>query len=464
MANLGVEPEATKTQILTSPEQRGQEKREKEVRGHSSRLLIVDHDSRGGSSTVSEMVPDPVGPALQSRGYQVHSVDSDGAALESLSRTSPALLILAVSDDASTGSGRPVAELRAEAQRLGIPVLEVLDSGAGLGLAFEPSPEADDWVLRGACADELAARVARLLRRSRTPGSATGNRSSGVPVDTRFTSLVVHDLRTPLNVIGLSFRMIEQVLPRDDPDVAEDVRFIEENFRQLERMLSQLGDYSRLSEPGLNLSVSEFSPRRLVEELLENREARPGGKKPRVQLDFQKTCPEEVALDQGAPGWRSITRWQTPARPLTMSRSDSRFEAGRSAGSSRWRSIVHRPRLSSQSTSALIRTSGSAALPRNGGAWTWRSPRGSASCSAARRGSRPSRGKALPLSSTGRPGLPLAAWKPDAAQPEEPTAGRSCLLSLALGMRVAIGSIMLMAVESSSPASVRVCDRFHGTL
>ena len=109
--------------------------------------------------------------------------------------------------------------------------------------------------------------MARLLR-GRKPVSATAaGAHRGIPVDPRFTSLVVHDLRTPLNVIGLSFRMIEQVLPRDDPEVAEDVRFIEENFRQLERMLSQLGDYSRLSEPGLSLSVSEFSPRRLVEEL-----------------------------------------------------------------------------------------------------------------------------------------------------------------------------------------------------
>jgi light-regulated signal transduction histidine kinase (bacteriophytochrome) len=129
-------------------------------------------------------------------------------------------------------------------------------------------------------------------------GQSKTARPAAVPVEPWFTSLVVHDLRTPLNVIGLSFRMIESVLPRDDPDVAEDVRFIEENFRQLEQMLSQLGEYSRLSESGLKLSVSEFNPRRLVEDLLENREGRPGGKKPLVQLDVQKSCPEAVLLDQ----------------------------------------------------------------------------------------------------------------------------------------------------------------------
>src|SRR5262249_24466431 len=112
--------------------------------------------------------------------------------------------------------------------------------------------------------------------RKRARGVSTG--SSPVPIDTRFTSLLVHDLRTPLNVIGLSLRLIEQALPTDDPDVAEDLRFIDENFHVLERMLAQLGDYARLFEPGLNLVVSEFSPCRLADELLETRPSRPPGK------------------------------------------------------------------------------------------------------------------------------------------------------------------------------------------
>ena len=294
MMNVGVEPEAAKTQILSSPEERGHGRAENG--GRRSFLASLDRRPR-----LSGPILDLVRDRCQSAG--VAGISGSLASIPRARRWRrwdahrPIVLILAVSRDRSAGSGRPAAELRAAARNLGIPVLDVLDSGTDLGPASGPSPEADDWVLRGGHADELAVRVARLLR-GRKPVSATATRSAAVPVDTRFTSLVVHDLRTPLNVIGLSFRMIEQVLPRDDPDVAEDVRFIEENFRQLERMLSQLGDYSRLSEPGLSLSVSEFSPRRLVEELLENREARPGGKKPPVRLDVQKTCPEEAVLDQ----------------------------------------------------------------------------------------------------------------------------------------------------------------------
>jgi signal transduction histidine kinase len=149
--------------------------------------------------------------------------------------------------------------------------------------------------MEGARQREEEANVASVRKRAR--GTAAG--FAPVAIDSRFTSLLVHDLRTPLNVIGLSLRLIEQALPTDDPDVAEDLRFIEENFHVLERMLAQLGDYARLFEPGLTLAPSEFSPWRLVDELLENRSSRYAVKLAPVQLDVQKTCPAVVLLDQG---------------------------------------------------------------------------------------------------------------------------------------------------------------------
>jgi signal transduction histidine kinase len=134
--------------------------------------------------------------------------------------------------------------------------------------------------------------------RPRKRASAAAADFSPAPIDSRFTYLLVHDLRTPLNVIGLSLRMIEQALPKDDPEVAEDLRFIDENFYALERMLVQLGDYARLFERGLSLNLSEFCPWRLVDELLENRTSRtPAGKQP-VRVDVQKTCPAVALLDQ----------------------------------------------------------------------------------------------------------------------------------------------------------------------
>ena len=48
-----------------------------------------------------------------------------------------------------------------------------------------------------------------------------------------FLTLVIHDLRTPLNVIGLSLRMIALCFPKGDPQTEEDLRFVNETSIRL---------------------------------------------------------------------------------------------------------------------------------------------------------------------------------------------------------------------------------------
>jgi len=261
--------------------------------GHDApRLLFLD-ESRGGSPELTAL--------LEARGYQVIAAGSGGEATQILGRTRPSLVIVAHGTTTRAGGpGGHLADLRTTARDLGLPILDVVEAGTDLEAWIEESDEADDWVVRGGPPDELIARVGRLLRRRKAASpSATAEHPATSPIDARFSALVVHDLRTPLNVIGLSLRMIEQVLPRDDPEVEEDLRFIDENFRQIERMLTQLSDYARLFDRGLRLSVSEFDPRRLVDDLLESRSSRTGVKLSPVRLEIQKTCPSEAALDQG---------------------------------------------------------------------------------------------------------------------------------------------------------------------
>jgi len=251
--------------------------------GHDSpQLMVLDE--------ASPEVPEITAP-LESRGYRVVRVKSGGDALHVLRRTRPALTIV------GRATAAPLTELRTAAREMGIPVLDLVDSGADLMARLGSSEEADDWVIRDSSPEEIDARVARLLRRSRAL-AAQPARPATSPIDVKFSALVVHDLRTPLNVIGLSLHMIEQALPKKHPDLEQDIRFVEENFRQIERMLSQLGDYARLFERGQSLTASEFDPRRLVDELLENRKSRPGWKGATVRLDIDTTCPKEVRLDQ----------------------------------------------------------------------------------------------------------------------------------------------------------------------
>jgi signal transduction histidine kinase len=287
MAKPGVSPDLAEMYMISTLDD-GSGGESAEVPLGPARVLLLE-----GRPFAPGLTPSGIAGGLESHGFSVQRVESAKQALEALRSDRPGVLVLPLARDESKGSER-LGEVRAAARNRGIPVLDVVNevSDVNLSASRGPSAEGDDWVLRDTPAAEVAARVSRLLRTARAMP-----RSAMAPIDTRFASLLVHDLRTPLNVIGLSLRMIEQVLPHDDPDVAEDLRFIDENFRQIERMLSQLGDYARLFEPGLVLSVAEFSPRRLVEELIESRELRGRGKHVPIHLTVQDTCPAEAALD-----------------------------------------------------------------------------------------------------------------------------------------------------------------------
>jgi signal transduction histidine kinase len=118
-----------------------------------------------------------------------------------------------------------------------------------------------------------------------------------MPLNPRFLSLVVHDLRTPLNVIGLSLRMIDQAVPHDDAELDEDLRIIRENVAQMDRMLSYLGDYCRLIADPARREAVRFDPRRLLDEVAEALTSRLPAGASRIQQAVEEGCPPDVELD-----------------------------------------------------------------------------------------------------------------------------------------------------------------------
>ena len=233
--------------------------------------------------------------ALEAKGYRVYRPDTVHEALQGLRQARPALLIWADGPTATAAGRNGLNALRMTSRELGIPMLDVIEDGDDPDVLADWHDDAQDWVFRCRGAIELPWRVGRVLRRQ---GRLRGEpRSSAkVPLDARSLPLIVHDLRSPLNVIGLSIRMIEQSITKGNPDLEEDLRYIEENFKQIERMLTQLSDYYRLYEEGV-ISEAEFSPRRLLDEMIENRVVKSGGREVRVQLEVEATCPAEAALD-----------------------------------------------------------------------------------------------------------------------------------------------------------------------
>ena len=98
-------------------------------------------------------------------------------------------------------------------------------------------------------------------------------------------------------MIGLTIRAIAQTFPQRNVELDEDLAFLTDNARQIEKMLAQLGDYCRLIEGESQVSSVEFDPRRFLGDFLEDHRARPGSDSTPVRLEASDDGPCEVALD-----------------------------------------------------------------------------------------------------------------------------------------------------------------------
>jgi K+-sensing histidine kinase KdpD len=116
----------------------------------------------------------------------------------------------------------------------------------------------------------------------------------GLVLQPEFLELLVHDLRTPLNVMTLSLRLLNKAVPKNDRETHGDLGLIEQNVKNIEAMLAALCDYMQLFHPGAPMDRTEFSPARVVEEILD---ARPS-QEPRVILEAGSLDTGRLALDR----------------------------------------------------------------------------------------------------------------------------------------------------------------------
>jgi len=213
-----------------------------------------------------------------------HGPDPTGAAA-ALDREPPSAVVVVDPGDEETFSAA-----KAEARSRGIPVVAVIEPGADPRTLATRVRDYDDWVSASAIDPDLATRLLGLIGRkgatARTP-----------VIEPRFLALAVHDLRTPLNVIGLTIRAIAQSAPVKNAEFEEDLTFLQENARQIEKMLAQIGDFCRLVESTTPPTGMEFDLCRFLGDLLDDRASRPGVEATPVTLDLSGSRPCEVSLD-----------------------------------------------------------------------------------------------------------------------------------------------------------------------
>ena len=224
-----------------------------------------------------------IASTLEAAGYLLTQHDQPNIAAEILHRERPALVIVA---EGGSLPGSTFPHLQEAAGKMRIPTLAVLATGQSprdLGAGY------DDWVSTANLLGELPVRAHRLISR---PADAT------IPaIDSQFLALVVHDLRTPLNVINLTIRAIGQSNPTPNADFEEDLSFLQENSKQIEKMLAQLGDYCRLVESEQHPAALEFETRRFLTDFLEEKQAKRDSEFKAVRLEIAADSPVEVALD-----------------------------------------------------------------------------------------------------------------------------------------------------------------------
>jgi len=233
-----------------------------------------------------------IAASLAPLGPSILVCDRPAGAREALLRESPALAVVV----GGGGESGTFAGLASAARDRRIPTLAVVEPGDDPRALAARVRGHDEWATLSGPATEIPARVAGLL--DRAEGRPSGNRAAGAPeLDSRFLALVVHDLRTPLNVIGLTIRAIAQSTPQRTPEFEEDLTFLTENARQIEKMLAQIGDLCRLMEAGAMGSGTEFDPRRFLSDFLEDRQGRSGVEATPVRLEVADSCPPVVTLD-----------------------------------------------------------------------------------------------------------------------------------------------------------------------
>jgi len=117
------------------------------------------------------------------------------------------------------------------------------------------------------------------------------------PIDGRLLGMIVHDIRNPLNVIGLTVRVIEQMAPLIRAELEEDLGFLRDNASQIEAILALLSDLCRINEENVPHSPYEFNPGRFIEDLLTERAHKGNDKAFPARLEQDSSTPSSVILD-----------------------------------------------------------------------------------------------------------------------------------------------------------------------
>ncbi len=123
--------------------------------------------------------------------------------------------------------------------------------------------------------------------------------SSPNTIETRLTNalphsevlrLLIHDLRTPLNVIGLALRLLAD---SSDSEMMREVEFAESSVQQMVRILKLVGELARAVDPKTLAASVRVNVREWVQGVVASVAQEVG-----VVVNFEESLPESVELHE----------------------------------------------------------------------------------------------------------------------------------------------------------------------
>jgi two-component system sensor histidine kinase/response regulator len=233
---------------------------------------------------------------LSSAGFDVITATDGLSALRAVDQATPDLVVLDVMIPGLDGYG-VTERIKGRSGAAYLPVVLVtagtLDRERGLEVG------ADDFLGKPIDRVELLARVRSLLRLRDAIEEARRRAEELKALDRskqRFVASVAHDLRTPLNAMGLTVQMLRLTKPTP-AEVDEALGVLSLNVAQMNELLSGLLDYSQIVAGVQPLSLKPFDPRTLVAEVRDTLAATAAQKRLELALDVADDLPHEVTSD-----------------------------------------------------------------------------------------------------------------------------------------------------------------------
>jgi PAS domain S-box-containing protein len=168
---------------------------------------------------------------------------------------------------------------------------------AGSAVLIDGEPEADVglWLIRRAAAESLL--VIGLLRGSPVLDGVEARIAASEQAKHEFLATISHEIRTPLNgVIGMSEMLAGLVA---DPEQRDLVQTVRASAEALLRIVNDILSFSRDEADGTPPESVAFSPRQVLEDVLDLVAPRASAKQLELGYDAGPDLPEELTGDAG---------------------------------------------------------------------------------------------------------------------------------------------------------------------